>query len=274
MKRYLCSLLLLLGMTGTASAQVVNGVVTSYVDLYAGPDIGYPTIAQLPAGTPVAIQGCITGWTWCDVIVMGMRGWIAGTFVQYTYQSQPVIVADYGARIGIPIVAFSIGLYWDNYYRNRPFYRNRDYWYSRPYTPRPPPHPPSYRPGYRPPAPGYHPPQVPRRPSGYRPPSGGGEHHPPPGPAPRPPAQDHRPPSGGGDHRAPPGPAPRPPSQDQRPPRQGSHPPPGPGPGSRPLPQGAGSRPAPQQRPPNPSQGQHGHKPPQGNPGKRGEDGH
>jgi uncharacterized protein YraI len=248
MKRFLCALLLLLGIAGTASAQVVNGVVTTYVDLYAGPDVGYPTIAQLPAGTPVAIQGCITGWTWCDVVTMGMRGWVAGTFVQYTYQSQPVVVADYGARIGIPIVAFSIGLYWDNYYRNRPFYRNRDYWYSRPYVPRPPPRPPGYRPGYRPPAPGHRPPPGPRPPSDHRPPSGG-DHRPSPGPAPRPPSPDHRPPPSQG-HRPAPGPGTRPPPQANRPPQGGA---------------------------PRPSAGQnqgHGHKPPQGNPGNRGNEGH
>lgn len=250
MKRFLCSLLLLLGIAGTASAQVVNGVVTTYVDLYAGPDVGYPTIAQLPAGTPVAIQGCITGWTWCDVITMGMRGWVAGTFVQYTYQSQPVVVADYGARIGIPIVAFSIGLYWDNYYRNRPFYRNRDYWYSRPYVPRPPPRPPGYRPGYRPPPPGYRPPPGPRPPSNHRPPPGG-DHRPPPGPTPRPPSQDHRPPPGQG-HRPAPGPGTRPPPQGNRPP------------------QGPAPRPTPGPRPAGHDQG-HGQKPP---PGKHGDDGH
>jgi uncharacterized protein YraI len=147
MRRYPCTILLSLALTGTAAAQGANGVITSYVDLYAGPDIGYPPVAELPAGTPVAIQGCLEGWTWCDVITMGTRGWVAGTFVQYTYQSQPVIVADYGPRIGIPIVAFSIGMYWDHYYRDRPFYRERDRWYSRPIEARPPPRPPGWHGG-------------------------------------------------------------------------------------------------------------------------------
>jgi len=147
MRRYQCTILLSLALTGTAAAQGANGVITSYVDLYAGPDIGYPPVAELPAGTPVAIQGCLEGWTWCDVITMGTRGWVAGTFVQYTYESQPVIVADYGPRIGIPIVAFSIGMYWDHYYRDRPFYRDRDRWYDRRIESRPPPRPPGWREG-------------------------------------------------------------------------------------------------------------------------------
>jgi uncharacterized protein YraI len=238
MKRLLCILLLALGFAGSASAQGLNGVVTSYVDLYAGPDPGYPTIAQLPAGTSVAIQGCTEGWGWCDVITMGMRGWVAGTFVQYTYQNQPVIVADYGPRIGIPIVAFSIGLYWGNYYRDRPFFRNRDYWYSRPYVPRPPPRPPGHGPGYRPPGPGYRPP------SGHRPPSPPG-HRPPPNQGNRPPPQGNRPPPSQG-HRPPPQGNRPPPSQGNRPPPQGNRPPPSQG--HRPPPQG--------NRPPSNNQGQ------------------
>lgn len=234
MRRFLITALLSLAVAGPAAAQVANGVVTSYVDLYAGPDIGYPPIAQLPAGTPVAIQGCLEGWSWCDVITMGTRGWVAGTFVQYTYQNQPVIVADYGARIGIPIVAFSIGVYWDNYYRNRPFYRNRDYWYHRPIAPRPPPRPPGWRPGYRPPAPGpgHRPPPSagyrpsPGRPPENRPPS---NHRPPPQynrpapPAHQPPSGGNRPPPSHGNNRPPPNAGGRPSGQEHRPPQGGGH---------------------------------------------------
>ena len=168
MRRIPCTILLSLAMVGPAAAQGANGVITSYVDLYAGPDIGYPPVAELPAGTPVDIQGCLEGWTWCDVITMGTRGWVAGTFVQYTYESQPVIVADYGPRIGIPIVAFTIGVYWDHYYRDRPFYRDRDRWYSHPIAPRPPPRPPGWHGGDHdraPPPPGRQPPPQDRRPA-------------------------------------------------------------------------------------------------------------
>jgi uncharacterized protein YraI len=211
MKRFVWTVLLVLGCASPAAfAQGLNGVVTAYVDLYAGPDAGYPTIAQLPAGTPVAIQGCTQGYGWCDVITQGLRGWVAATFVQYSYQSQPVYVADYGPRIGIPIVAFSIGAYWGSYYTNRPFYRNRDYWYGRPYTPRPPPRPPGWHPGSRPPPPGHRPP-----------PSGG--HRPPP-PGHRPPPHGNRPPPNQG-NRPPPSQGHRPPSNNRPPSNPGTHPP-------------------------------------------------
>ncbi|WP_130620290.1 SH3 domain-containing protein [Dyella amyloliquefaciens] len=240
-----CTILLSLVLAGPAAAQGASGVVTSYVDLYSGPDIGYPAVAQLPAGTPVAIQGCLDGWTWCDVITMGMRGWVAGTFVQYTYDNQPVIVADYGPRIGIPIIAFSIGVYWDHYYRDRPFYRDRDRWYSHPIAPRPPgwhggdhdrpPPGPGRQPppeARRPPGPGVQPvpsanyrPQ-PARPPENRPPVNRPENRPPsstyrPAPSanrPPQPAEGHgqpvgRPPSGGS----------HPPVQEHRPPQGDNH---------------------------------------------------
>ncbi|MET3651524.1 SH3 domain-containing protein [Dyella japonica] len=247
MKRLVWIVLLLLGFASPAAfAQGLNGVVTAYVDLYAGPDPGYPPIAQLPAGTPVAIQGCTQGWGWCDVITQGLRGWVAATFVQYTYQSQPVYVADYGARIGIPIVTFSIGAYWGSYYVNRPFYRNRDYWYGRPYAPRPPPRPPGWHPGARPPPPGH-----------WAPPPGG--HRPPP-PGNRPPPHGNRPPPNQGGNRPPPSQGHRPPS-DHRPPT--NHP--GPNPGTRPPGQGRppGGSPPQGNRPP-PNQGDHRPPPNQG----------
>lgn len=55
--------------------------------------------------------GCVEGWQWCDVTVGPNRG---------------------GPTLGIPLIAFAIGPYWDNYYRGRPWYGNRHYWYNRP----------------------------------------------------------------------------------------------------------------------------------------------
>ncbi|MHB1058933.1 MAG: SH3 domain-containing protein [Rhodanobacter sp.] len=169
-----------------ALAHAADGYVTGNVNLRAGPDAGYPLIDLIPAGTEVDVQGCTEGWEWCDVIVYGNRGWVAGNYVEYEYQDGPVLLPAYGARVGIPIVTFVIGTYWDNHYRSRPFYRERDRWYHRPIVHRPPPpplhHP--YRP--RPPvhgAPGHGRPPVgrPRPPVAPRP------------PRPARPAQDTRP---------------------------------------------------------------------------------
>jgi Uncharacterized protein with a bacterial SH3 domain homologue len=129
------------------AAQAADGYVTANVNLRAGPDVEYPLITTIPAGTRVAVQGCVQGWEWCDVIAYGNRGWVAGNFIQYDYQDQRVLLPAYGARIGIPIVSFVIGTYWDSYYRHRPFYRQRQTWYRRPVPHRPPPRPIARPPG-------------------------------------------------------------------------------------------------------------------------------
>jgi uncharacterized protein YraI len=152
MKRMGWPVLAALCLAAPALAHAADGYVVDNVNLRAGPDPSYPLVDQLQAGTEVDVQGCTDGWEWCDVIAYGNRGWIAGNYIQYQYQDQEVILPDYGAQIGIPIVAFSIGTYWDSYYRNRPFYGDRRSWYSRPYVRRAPPPPPR---GFYPGRPGY-----------------------------------------------------------------------------------------------------------------------
>lgn len=229
MKRMLWSLATALLMMTPAGAFAVDGYTVATVNLLAGPDPQYPVILTLGSGTPVDVQGCTEGWEWCDVIVAGSRGWIAGPYIEYLYDNQPVIVTDYGARIGIPIVTFAIGAYWGRYYVNRPFYRDRARWYSRPVPIRPFPGP---RPPIRPIPPGGY------RPPGHRPPTG---HRPPPGNnRPKPPGNGNRPqPPGGGNRPQPPGDGNRP-----QPPGGGNRPQP-PGDGNRPQPPGGGNRPQP-----------------------------
>jgi len=112
-------------------AQAAEGYVVADISLQAGPDTEYPAITELAAGTPVEVEGCIDGFTWCDVIAGDDRGWVAGSFIQEDYDNQRVIIEDYGPRIGIPIVAFSLGVYWDQHYHSRPFYGQRTQWEGR-----------------------------------------------------------------------------------------------------------------------------------------------
>jgi len=169
MKRPVLAWLTALLLVAPLLAHAADGFATANVNLRAGPDTSYPLIATIPVGTQMAIQGCTDGWEWCDVIAFGNRGWIAGNYLQYNYQNQRVLVPAYGAQIGIPIVSFVIGSYWDSYYRNRPFYRDRSRWYARPIPHRPPPRP-IQRPPPRPPVQPRPPSRPTRPPAGNRPP--------------------------------------------------------------------------------------------------------
>lgn len=140
MKRAMFSLAALV-LCAPLVAQAAEGWVIDDISLQAGPDPAYPSVMELAAGTPVSIQGCIDGWTWCDVIAGAERGWVPGTFLEEDYGGQRVVLIDYGPRIGIPIVGFSLNLYWDQHYHNRPFYTQREQWVAKAIKPSPPPRP-------------------------------------------------------------------------------------------------------------------------------------
>jgi uncharacterized protein YraI len=112
----------------TATAFAADGYITGDVNLRAGPDPSYPSVADLSAGTTVAIEGCVDGWSWCDVATGDSRGWVAGESLQEEYQGQRVLVPEYGVRIGIPVVSFVFATYWQSNYRNRPWYGDRERW--------------------------------------------------------------------------------------------------------------------------------------------------
>jgi uncharacterized protein YraI len=109
-------------------------------------------VARLAPGQPLDVVGCTSGYGWCDVVLPdGGRGWVWSRNLDYAYQDQRVPLATYGAVIGVPIVAFAIGSYWADYYRDRPWYGDRRWWGNRPPPPmagwRPPP---PVRPGWQP----------------------------------------------------------------------------------------------------------------------------
>lgn len=166
MKRLILFVLLLaVTWSGAAFAQSFFGWSTVNANLRAGPDIGYPRVATIPAGARLQIFGCLDGWSWCDVQWGPNRGWISAGLVESDFGGSRVIVYDNGPRLGFPFVTFGFDLYWNSHYRNRYWYRDRSRWHDY----RPPPR--------RGPPPGYRPPN--QRPPAHRPPN----HRPPASPA-------------------------------------------------------------------------------------------
>lgn len=172
---------------------------TRAVNLRAGPDSSFPSVAWVPGGAQVNVIGCINRWTWCDVQSGFNRGWVFSQFLSMPFQNQPIIIGNAGGWLGVPLISFSVGPYWDIHYRNRPWWGYRNQWVSRPPPPAwGPPQGPNWRP---PPGPGWRPPSNGGRPPSWGNPGGG---RPPNGSNPgggRPPSGGNpgggRPPSGG-----------------------------------------------------------------------------
>lgn len=104
------------------------------VNMRAGPSRDYPIVATLGSGTPMTIYGCLQDYKWCDVVVGSSRGWVYSGSIVYPYLGRNVPVMSYGPTVGLGIVTFSIGNYWDNYYTDYPWYPQRQNWASRPWA--------------------------------------------------------------------------------------------------------------------------------------------
>ena len=125
------------------AAAAQQAIVSGGGNLRAGPDTSYPLVAELAPGTPATVMGCTSGYGWCDVVVPGdLRGWLHSSRLDYVYQGVSVPMLNIGAAIGVPIISFTLGTYWNNYYRDRPWYGQPHWWGGR----RPPPPVQGWRP--------------------------------------------------------------------------------------------------------------------------------
>jgi uncharacterized protein YraI len=113
------------------SASADNAFTLRDAEVFTGPGSEYPPVATLPPNTRVDIAGCLSDWSWCDVNFADSRGWVYGADLGYRYQNNRVVIIEYGPRLGLPVVAFSLPAYWDAHYRGRPWYRERDVWVTR-----------------------------------------------------------------------------------------------------------------------------------------------
>jgi uncharacterized protein YraI len=194
-RRVLAVLAALTAAAWVPGALAIPARVIATAHLRAGPGTAYPVVAVMGTGTPVELFGCEQGYGWCDVQAGPSRGWVDAYLLQsdLVVSGTPVLIVNGAATLGVPLITFTFGSYWDTYYRGRPWYANRAYYYS--YWNRYPhgrPPPVFVRPPVRPPPPPARPlPPQPRPPGNARPPGG---KPPPPGNT-RPPGGKPPPPS-------------------------------------------------------------------------------
>lgn len=128
-----------------ALAQAEPAFVTTRLNLQSGPGNEYPPVAYLEPGVQVEVFGCLQGYGWCDVAIGRDRGWVAGAYLQAPYESRRQPLVQVAPSIGVPVIGFSVGSYWERNYRDRPWYGERDRWDHRPYRAYGPPTGPDWR---------------------------------------------------------------------------------------------------------------------------------
>src|SRR5438046_2265725 len=131
MKRIYACVLFALVFAIPLSAAAQEAITLRDVDVYAGPSSEFPPVARLAPNSPVRVVGCLGDWSWCDVGFADNRGWVYAADLGYPYQGNRVAIIEYGPRIGLPVVSFSLQAYWDAHFRGRPWYGEREQWVSR-----------------------------------------------------------------------------------------------------------------------------------------------
>ncbi|WP_367277836.1 SH3 domain-containing protein [Paraburkholderia sp.] len=120
------------GLAAPRAFAQVQAYTSEPVELFAGPSGDYPVVSELGPGVPVTVMGCVSDYSWCDVALPDLRGWVYAAYLSYPYQGGYVPLEDYGPSIGLPVVTFALGAYWGSFYRDRPWYGDRDRWAHRP----------------------------------------------------------------------------------------------------------------------------------------------
>ena len=130
LKKTLIAAALAAGVSAIAAvpANAAPGYATDRLEVKAGPDYDYPTVAYARSGSRLEINGCLRDWSWCDVTTPRGRGWVIGEDIVAEREGRRIV---YGSAWGVPTFTFNVGTYWDNNYRNRGFYRDRDNWDRR-----------------------------------------------------------------------------------------------------------------------------------------------
>lgn len=168
MRVALTSIVLATAMLAAPAALAANAIVTTNLNVRAGPGTNYPVLGAIPNGAPIDVVGCTTGYNWCQVDYGGRLGWASANYIAFQ-QSSVRNSNNFGvaaAAIGIPLIAAAI-LSSNNHGWHRPP-PPPPHWNNRPHRPGKPPH--THRPG------------SPDRPSAHRPgrPGGPGSHGRPP----------------------------------------------------------------------------------------------
>ena len=89
-----------------------DAIVTTDLNMRAGPSTAFPVVDVLEERTLVEVHGCVSGYSWCDVSENANRGWVSGAYLSYAAGGSYVPLVEYVSDYDVPIISFSVGSYW------------------------------------------------------------------------------------------------------------------------------------------------------------------
>lgn len=107
------------------SAQTMRAYTVRATRLYSGPLRNYPSVRYVGRGVRVSMHGCLRDWSWCDVTYRANRGWVAGDDLRVSHNGRRRGIA---ADMGVGVISFTFGSYWNTHYQGRRFYGERQRW--------------------------------------------------------------------------------------------------------------------------------------------------
>lgn len=90
-----------IGLASAGAANAVTGQTTVAVNLRTGPGTNHAVLIAIPAGQPVTIVGCMSGYAWCDVVWGSYRGWLSAAYVTHLSTGVPMTIES--AQAFVPV---------------------------------------------------------------------------------------------------------------------------------------------------------------------------
>lgn len=85
----------LAGFAATAaSADIIAGTAVGEMTIVDGPGADYAIVTEVPAASPLTIQGCSADGAWCKVESAGAVGWVRADSVNVTVDGAPVVLSQ------------------------------------------------------------------------------------------------------------------------------------------------------------------------------------
>ena len=112
-----------IAMTALAApASALDAQVSADLNMRMGPGTRYPVVETIPQGREVRVYNCVDGYDWCDVRWGRDRGWVFADYLRFRRDGNWRTVPDWGARVDLPVISFSLGDYAHRHYRGTRYY--------------------------------------------------------------------------------------------------------------------------------------------------------